>query len=150
MLLVIQVSIVPLISISGIYPDLLVIFLVYLTLRKGQLFGTVAGFIIGFFFDIFSGSILGAAMFSKTLAGFTAGYFFNENKIQYNLNSYLFILIVFFCGALDSMFYQLLISNKIEVNFAVLFFRQSILPAVFTTVLGLIWIIFKPKREVSA
>ncbi len=89
-------------------------------------------------------------MFSKTLAGFTAGYFFNENKIQYNLNSYLFILIVFFCEALDSMFYQLLISNKIEINFAVLFFRQSILPAAFTTVISLIWIIFKPKREVSA
>jgi len=124
--------------------------LVYLALRKGQLFGTVAGFVIGFFFDIFSGSILGAAMFSKTLAGFTAGYFFNENKIQYNLNSYLFILIVFFCEALDSMFYQLLISNKIEINFAVLFFRQSILPAAFTTVISLIWIIFKPKREVSA
>ncbi len=142
-----QVSLVPLITVNGIYPDLLVIFLVYLALRKGQLFGTVAGFVIGFFFDIFSGSVLGAAMFSKTLAGFTAGYFYNENKIQYNLNSYLFILIVFFCGALDSLFYQLLISNKIEINFAVLFFRQSILPAVFTAVLSLIWIIFKPQRD---
>ncbi len=142
-----QVSLVPLITVNGIYPDLLVIFLVYLALRKGQLFGTVAGFVIGFFFDIFSGSVLGAAMFSKTLAGFTAGYFYNENKIQYNLNSYLFILIVFFCGALDSLFYQLLISNKIEINFAVLFFRQSILPAVFTAVLSLIWVIFKPQRD---
>ncbi len=114
------------------------------------MFGTVSGFVIGFFFDIFTGGMLGAAMFSKTLAGFTAGYFFNENKVQYNLNSYLFVLIVLFCGALDSMFYQILISKNIEINFPVLFFKQSILPAAYTSIISLIWIIFKPKREAHA
>jgi len=146
----VQAAIVPFITVNGIYPDLLIIFLVYLSLRKGQVFGTVSGFVIGFFFDIFTGGMLGAAMFSKTLAGFTAGYFFNENKVQYNLNSYLFVLIVLFCGALDSMFYQILISKNIEINFPVLFFKQSILPAAYTSIISLIWIIFKPKREAHA
>ncbi len=144
-----QIAVVPFVAIGNIYPDLLLIFLVYFSLRKGQLPGTVAGFIIGFFFDLFSGSILGASMFSKTLAGFTAGYFFNENKIQYNLNSYLFILIVWFCSSLDSMFYQILISKNININFASLFLKQSILPATYTAAISLIWMIFKPKREAS-
>ncbi len=66
--IVLQLTLIPLISFDFILPDILLIVLVYFTLLKGQLFGTVYGFILGFLFDIFSGGLIGSAMFSKTLA----------------------------------------------------------------------------------
>ncbi len=66
-LLLVQIIIVPLISIEGFVPDLLLILLIFYTLRKGQLYGTVLGFVFGLFIDLITGSLLGSTMFSKTL-----------------------------------------------------------------------------------
>jgi rod shape-determining protein MreD len=100
-LLLIQTTVVPLIEINGVIPDLILILLVFYTIRHGQIYGIVLGFIFGFLFDIIAGSVVGSTMISKTLAGFTAGYFSNESKRHIYLNSFIFSLIVFLCAVID-------------------------------------------------
>src|SRR4030065_1738770 len=94
-LLIIQTTVVPLVSINGVIPDLILILLVFYSIRYGQIYGTILGFIYGFLFDLITGSLLGSSMLSKTLTGFVAGYFSNENKRELYLRSYTFALVVF-------------------------------------------------------
>ena len=98
--LLLQTTVVNLISINYIVPDLILILLVFYTIKNNQTYGMVLGFIFGFLFDIITGSLVGSSVISKTMCGFTAGYFSNENKRDMYLNSYAFPLIVLLCLSL--------------------------------------------------
>lgn len=145
--LLIQIIIVPFISIEGIIPDLILIILVYYTLKNGQLFGTVLGSVYGLAFDLITGGIIGSTMFTKTLAGFIAGFFYNENKKDIYFTSYSFLLIVLLCSIIDSVAFTLISSFEITTNIFSLLINQGLFPAVYTTVLSTIITIFYPKRR---
>ena len=101
-LLIIQTTIVPLIAINGVVPDLIIILVVFYTLKMGQMHGTVLGFIYGLLFDLITGGLLGSSMLSKTITGFITGYFYNENKKDIYLKSFIFPLIVLLASTIDS------------------------------------------------
>lgn len=94
LLLLVQTTFLPYIALGGIVPDVLFPWVVVFALRRGQLEGTVAGFIVGLLQDAVSLKFFGLAALSKTVAGFAAGYFFNDNTTEQTLGSYRFILIV--------------------------------------------------------
>lgn len=144
-LLLIQVTIVPLFSLNGSVPDLILIILVFYTLRNGQIYGTVLGFILGFLFDLITGGLIGSAMISKTIAGFTAGYFSKETKRDQYLNSFLFSLIVLLCAAIDSIIYSFFSSIDLSNNILLLLFEQGLLPALYTSVISTIMLLFSPR-----
>ncbi len=148
-LLIIQTTIVPLIAIHGIMPDLIMILLVYYSIRCGQIYGTVLGFGYGLFFDLITGSLLGSTMLSKTLAGFIAGYFSNENKRDIYFKSYFFILIVFICSVVDLVVSSFFSSLDLSTSLIRLVFEQGILPGIYTSVLSIFVIMFYPKRSIS-
>jgi rod shape-determining protein MreD len=146
-LLLVQIIIVPLISIEGFVPDLLLILLIFYTLRKGQLYGTVLGFVFGLFIDLITGSLLGSTMFSKTLTGFIAGYFYNENKIDIYLKSYTFLLIILLSSIIDNIALTLITSFDYESNLLSLLFERSMIPVFYTVTIGAVVMIFYPKRK---
>ncbi|MFC2133313.1 rod shape-determining protein MreD [Bacteroidota bacterium] len=148
-LAVIQLTIIPLISIDHVGPDLIVVLLVYYTLMNGQVYGTILGFVLGLLFDLISGGLLGSAMFAKTLAGFSAGYFYNENKIEQNVGTMIFIFIVFVCSAIDSFAYSVLAYSGTGINTVFLIFEMSILPGVYTAILTFPFLIFKTRKIMS-
>lgn len=143
---VLQLTVVPLISLDSIQPDLLIIVIVIFTLRYGQLFGTIFGGIAGLFFDLISGGVIGAAMFSKTISSFIAGYFFNENKIQYNLSTLYFLVIVFITSSINSFFYLLITSSEIKLTASYLFLEQGILPGLYTSLISLSVVLFNQNK----
>lgn len=145
-LLVIQVTLIPLISIDYFAPDLILILIVYFTLTQGQLAGTIAGALFGVIFDLASGGLLGAAMFSKTLAAFVTGYFYSENKIDNNVRSLNFPLIVFVAAIVNSFFSGVL-SGTEELNLIFLLFERSLLPAIYTSIVSVIIIFISPRRS---
>lgn len=145
--LVIQTTIIPLVSIAGVLPDLILVLLVFYSIRTGHIYGAVLGFIFGFFFDLITGSLLGSAMISKTLVGFIAGYFSNENKRDLYLHSYPFVLIVLLCSVIDSIVYAFFSDTELGRNFLLLFFEQGMLPGLYTSIISLIVLIFMPKRR---
>jgi len=93
-ILFIQITMVPLISIEKIAPDLVIIFVVYMALRNGQIVGTVAGFISGLLMDL--------------TVEFISGYFYSEAKIEANIGTLRFFGIVILCSAVDNLVYFLL------------------------------------------
>lgn len=144
--LILQLAIVPLISLDSFSPDLIILLLVYFTLLKGQLFGTVTGALFGLTFDLVSGNLLGLAMFSKTIAGFTAGYFYNENKMESNTSGITFPFIVFASAFVDSFFNGLFTDTQ-SVGILFIIFEKSLFPAIYSAILALLMIIVLPKRN---
>ncbi len=146
-LLLIQTTVIPLIAIDTVIPDLILILLVYYSITQGQIYGSVLGFVYGFLFDIITGSLLGSAMIAKTLAGFTAGYFSSENKQDQYLISYNFALIVLISSLVDSTINAFFSAINFTSNIFLLFFQYALLPAIYTSAIALMVMIFYPKRK---
>ena len=148
-LLIIQTTVIPLISVNGIVPDIIIILLVFYSMRIGQLYGPILGFIYGFLFDLITGSLLGSTMLSYTLAGFIAGYFSNENKREIYFKSYTFAMIIFLCTIIESVVKAFFTTIDINASLINLLFRQGMLPAIYTAALSIFVIMFYPKRSLS-
>lgn len=136
-LLILQLTIVPLFSIESIVPDLTTILLILTAVRRGQVQGTIYGFVFGMFQDIFTGGLIGSAMFSKTLAGFIAGYFYSEGIDESTGLDFKFAGIVFLCAAIDSFFYSLLGTTELSSGIQYFIFDYSIFPGLYTAVVSL-------------
>jgi rod shape-determining protein MreD len=104
-LLLLQTTFLPFITLGGYLPDLFIIYLVYTALRRGQMEATISGFIIGLLQDITTTQFFGLAALSKTIAGFVAGYFFNENTADQTLGSYRSVLLVALCSVVHNLLY---------------------------------------------
>lgn len=148
-LVILQLTVVPLIAIGSVIPDLVIILVIVFTLRYGQFYGTIFGAFSGLLLDLASGGILGSAMFSKTISAFTAGYFYNENKIDYNTSSMFLLLIVFLCSTINSFFFLVITSSEIKLTLSHLILEQGILPGIYTTLFSLIVVIYYQRNRVK-
>ena len=146
-LLIIQTTIVNLISINGIVPDLILILLVFYSIKNNQIYGMLLGFVFGFLFDLITGSLLGSSVISKTITGFTAGYFSNENKRDFYLSSYAFPLIVLLCGIIDSFIFSFFSSSDLRTSFVFLMLQQGIYPGLYSAFISIVVVFFMPKRS---
>ena len=144
--LLVQLTVIPLIAIAGVIPDLVLISLVYYSIPRHQFYGTVLGASYGILIDLITGSLLGSSMLSKTIAGFTAGYFSTETKKDININTYIFSLIVFICALIDSVIFSFFSAFDVQTNIFKLLFEQALLPSLYTAVVSVLFI-FSPYRR---
>lgn len=145
--LIIQITILPFFSLEGAVPDLILILLVFYGIKYGHITGTILGFFYGLFFDLITGGLLGSAMFTKTLSGFIAGYFSNENKFDFYLRSFGFSLAVLICAIIDEITYDILSGSEFSNNLLTSFFQEGLLPGIYTAVLSLVVLAFQRKRR---
>ncbi|MEW6652110.1 MAG: rod shape-determining protein MreD [Bacteroidota bacterium] len=145
-LIILQLTVIPLISIFGVVPNLIIITTLYFALQGGQIYGMVLGFFFGFFFDLFSGGVLGASMLSMTIALFISGYFYNENRVDTNTASYFFLVILFITSFVNSIIYSFAGNFNPEVRFSVLILEGAIFPACYTTIIGLGVVAFNMRK----
>ncbi len=143
----IQITVVPLIAIGSVIPDLLIILIVMFALKYGQFLGTIFGAFCGLFFDLASGGILGSAMLAKTISGFIAGYFYNENKIEYNTATLFLLIIVFLVSSINSFFYLLMTTSEVKLTASHLFLEQGVLPGIYTALLSIVIVIYNQRRK---
>jgi len=144
--LLVQITVIPFIAIAGIIPDLVLISLVYYSISRHQFYGTVLGASYGFLIDLITGSLLGSSMLSKTIAGFTAGYFSTETKKEININTYIFSLIVFICALIDSVIFSFFSAFDLQTNIFKLLFEQALLPSLYTAAVSVLFV-FSPFRR---
>ncbi len=137
-LIVLQTQVMRLLTIEGITPDILMIWIVYLALRQGQMKGTLWGFAIGLVFDLVTGNFIGLSAMTKTICGFTAGYFYNENKTTLILRSYQFIVIVLIVGVIHNTVYFLVFTQGSEIGFFRAIFQYGLATALYTSILTLL------------
>ena len=148
-LLIIQTTIVPLIAINGVIPDLIIILLAFYALKMGQLHGTILGFSYGLLFDLITGGLLGSSMLSKTVTGFVIGYFYNENKKDIYLKSFIFPLIVLLASTIDSFILSFFSTVDLNTSITTFFIEQGILPGIYTAVFSIIVTVFYPRRIID-
>lgn len=133
-----QTKFLQLLSLQGIIPDILTIWIVYIALKEGQLPATVWGFCIGLFFDLVTGNFIGLAAFTKTIAGFVAGYFHNENKTPVTLSSYRFLIVVLVVSFIHNVIYFLLYTRGTEIGIVQAMFQIGLATTFYTTTWSLL------------
>lgn len=145
--LIFQMTVIPFLAFNGISPDLILILLVFYTIRNNQMYGTLTGFVFGGICDLAFGTILGSTMITKTLSGFIAGYFSSENKRDNYLTPLNFSLIIFLIGIIDNSIFSFFSSFDLSENFISSLLTNTIMSSVYTAIISIFIMIAIPKRR---
>jgi rod shape-determining protein MreD len=135
-LLLLQTTFVPFLSINGFLPDVLLIWVVYIAVTRGQLEATVTGFAVGLLQDAVAIQFFGLSALTKTLAGFIAGYFFNENITEQTLGSYRFLLIVSLSSFVHNILYYGIFLQGIQDALFTTMIEFSVAASLYTALMG--------------
>ncbi len=137
---ILQITVIRFIEILHWRPDLLLIVLVFFSLRKGPNWGMTAGFLCGLLQDLISVEMLGLTALAKTLAGFVAGVL--SGKLSSRAEFFLVLLISGFIHDLVYFFVSTLGEN-FSVYALLLFY--TIPNLVYTVVMGaILYYFFEP------
>ena len=145
LVIVVHTTLTEFIAILGITPDIPLAWIVYLSVRRGQIPGTVGGFLIGLTLDLLSGldGVLGLSALTMTLAGFVAGYFYNENKIWQTLGGTRFLVITAIAASVHHLLYFVIFLQGTAIGWWGTVGRYAV-PSVLSTtaaaVLPMLWI----------
>ena len=119
--LTIQLLLVDLLSLNLIRPDFLVIFILYLSMIKGKIYGMTVGFTIGFLSNLFGvGSYFGLEALSLTIVGYLGGYLKNiyEKVLPYIFHIlWILIILLHFLVICYFRYQNIYISNLFEFLF---------------------------------
>jgi rod shape-determining protein MreD len=149
-LLVIQATLIPFMSLVGVTPDVLLIFVIVITLREGQITGTIAGFIIGLVSDIVVGDFLGLGALTKTIAGFTAGYFYNEPNPLQPLSTYMFFIVMAIAGFVHNIVHYGFLLQGLPVSVFEIIFKFMIGATVYTIFVSLVpYFYFNSRSKIT-
>ena len=143
---IIQLTVIPFISIQGIVPNLILIAVVYFSIANGQIFGTITGASYGLIYDLISGSLAGSNMLSNTVAGFIAGYFSGETKREKYLYTYSFSLVVLISALIDAMIFSFFSVIDFNTNFLQALFNHALLPSIYTSIVSILVVVIPYKR----
>jgi len=144
--ILIQLTVIPFISIQEVVPDLLLITVVYFSILYGQIFGTITGASYGLMFDLISGNLIGSSMLSKTVAGFIAGYFSSETRRDKYLYTYSFSMVVFITGLIDAVIFSFFSVIDFNTNVLQALFNHALLPSIYTSVISILVVVVPYKK----
>lgn len=142
----VQLTIIPFVSIQGVVPNLLLIAVVYFSILYGQTFGTVTGATYGLLFDLISGNLVGSNMLSLTVAGFIAGYFSGETRQDKYLYTYSFTLVVLMGALVNAMIFSFFAVMDFNTNFLQALFNHALLPSIYTSIVSILVVVVPYKR----
>jgi rod shape-determining protein MreD len=140
LLLLIHTSLIRFLAIGPITPDILLVWIVYLAIRRGQIVATTVGFFIGLTVDLNSGNdgMLGLAALSKTVAGFVAGYFYNENKTLQTLGGYQFIVVTVIVSLVHNVLYFLIFLQGTGLQWSEAILEYGVPTTMYTAAVALL------------
>jgi rod shape-determining protein MreD len=134
-----HLTVAPFLTVAHIAPDILLIWLVYIAVRRGQAWATAAGFVIGLLLDLTSGDgMLGLSALSKSAGGFVAGYFFNENRMFQILGGYQFVVAVGVSSLVHNAIYFLIFLQGMEIGWSGSLLSYALPAAVYSAFLSLL------------
>lgn len=139
---IIQVNILPSISLFSIKPDLLLILMIFFNLHFSFKKGLVFGGICGLLKDVLSVGALGVNLFSFIICAFVIrGIKQNFYEDSFPMRAF----VVFLVSLLNSTINCILLNVVSEVNFSILVFVVIILGSFYTTLFSLL--VFIPFRR---
>ena len=141
--LLIQTSWTHSIAIAGIRPDIVLIIIVYIGIRSGQLEATIFGFMSGFLLDIYNPEFMGVNACANSVVGFAVGYsrfgiVAEDLRVQ--------VLALLFASLLHDLIYFVLSSVSNPLKFVTAFFTYGVGTAIYTSIIGLMIVILVSIR----
>ncbi len=127
--LVLQTTVVELISLGPIRPDLVIIVLVAISLRHGSVVGLYCGFMIGLAQDVYAIQTLGANALAKSLIGFMAGLA-DQRVVKITPGAMIFFLALAFCA------HDFVLALAGGVGMGVMFWERSLPAGLYTVLAG--------------
>lgn len=151
LIILLQTTLVRFLAVGGLEPDIVLVWIVFYALRRGQISGTIAGFASGLLLDLLSGAdgMLGLAALSKTVAGFLTGYYFNENKTLQTLGSYRSVLILAGMAFVHNLIYFTIFLQGTDVGVWGTLALYGIPSAAYTAAIGLLPMFAYARRLLS-
>lgn len=150
LIVIFQISVVNLIEIGGLTPNLMVVLVVWITLSEGQFTGIFAGFLAGLLFDIATFDLIGTNALAQTINAFVSGFFHKSGKEDLTLRRFGFIITVFIGSVMHNLVYFFLYLKLSELDFFNFFFKYGIATSLYTTIFGVVAILFKlQKKEIN-
>lgn len=148
-LILIQKTVINFIDVTEfkITPDVVLIGLVYVGIKRGKITGSISGFLSGLILDIFSFSFIGLMALSKTVAGFISGFFNENTKMERYLNSYIFILIVTFCSLINNTVYFLFYFQGTNLVLFDIVIRYIVPTTIYTALFSVFPVLFARRRR---
>ncbi len=104
LMFILQTTVVPVIAILGIKPDLLVLIIAFLAFKTDVIPAVFAGFFLGLAQDFYAPSLLGHNALAMTISGFFAGLF-NEKVMRIDPLFQLALIVLVFIVH-DAVFYS--------------------------------------------
>lgn len=138
LLILLQTTFMALLAIDMYVPDILLLWVVYIALRFGQIEATIAGCVAGFFEDILATHLLGLATLTKTLTGFVCGYFYNENMIEQTLSSPRFISMVAVLAFFHNLLYFFIFYQGVHSSVFTATLESSMASTLYTTLVSVL------------
>jgi rod shape-determining protein MreD len=140
LVVVFQALVARFLVIVDIVPDIILLWIIYIAIREGQLASTTAGFLLGLIIDLLSGQdgMLGLATLSKTVGGFVAGYFFNESKTYQTLGGSRFIIAVAIVSFVHNGLYFVIFLQGTDIGWWNTLFRYGVPTTFYTSVVALV------------
>lgn len=133
-------TIIPFVAIGDVVPDLPLLLVITIAILRGQIPGTIGGFLIGLALDLLSGGdgVMGLSALTKTVAGFLAGFFYNENKTFQTLGGSQFLVIVLLAGAAHNILYFVIFLQGSGFSWMWILLRYGLPALLYTAAAGLV------------
>lgn len=146
-LVVLQLTVLQYVSIGGATPDVVLIGICAIALRHGQEQATVFGFSAGLVTDLFVGDLIGISALAKTISGFIAGYYFEDEKSRAIVRSWRFLKIVAVSAAVHNVIYLLAYIRSVEFDFWSLFLLQVVGATAFTSLATTLYLVVATRLQ---
>ena len=144
-ILAVQILLSDFLSINGIRPDFILIFIMYNSVRFGSFHGVSLGFILGIIADLLGiGTSFGLSPLTYTLTGYILGILFYHNKIYSQNHFHLIWICIILFHFLCTTFirYQSIVFEN-PVHFILLWILTSTYTLGFTGILQVINPLYK-------
>ncbi len=131
----IDANFIGLISIRGIRPDIILVFLIFVSLRETQISATLTGFVTGIVRDLLSFGLLGLSSLVNSIVCFLVSYF---RQPKGGISVLQLAVIVFVITSIHDRLFQFIFLLGTNQQFFRSFLFFTLPKALYTTVIALI------------
>jgi len=153
-LIIIQNTFIWLISVSeyNIVPDLVLVGVLLMGIKRGKIEGMLSGFFAGLTLDITAGSFLGLLALIYTLMGFTAGFFQETKDKEKTLSRKQFMLLIAVISFISNFIYfQIYFLTAASIHSFLEIIYIYVLPStVYTLLISIIYILIPGGRQLNS
>ena len=129
--IILQITIIPLFSIKGISPDLILILVISVSIQRGKFWGVVGGFSAGLVFDAFGTAFVGLSSLANSISAFVAGFLLGE-QLEQRFGVIVGLILVSLL--IHDFLYYTILSMGISIGFWVTLFKHVVPQSFYTLI----------------